>query len=350
MPTTPARPSVLVKQNWTDSDIATTAHSSDTNPHTQHHNDLATNLNTAYAPSVLALYDFSVDPGLGYYALTQPTGHESFTPTLVGGRLRYTGDAGITDVNHRIMAPSGKLGHLGDSEVFSEWHALDQSLAAASSNRQMGHSHRVTHDQQVRKIGVATSAASSTISDSTAPFVASEFIGNIGGQKNYYVTIIAGTGLGQTRRIVANTTTALTVDSAWSTAPNTSSYYKVWSYNVRGVVWAWDILFTRGIFHCYVWEGTAQISLGNVDLTAYLQPSGTYVELPWYVKTRLLGRQAQVAVWKGTDAESDYTTSGRSGSFTLPAGFDQSGESGLYVGHLDVGQWMEFKNLIVRRI
>src|SRR5262245_43028309 len=44
---------------------------------------------------------------------------------------------------------------------------------------------------------------------------------------SYTVRIIAGTGVGQARSISANTSTQLTVSSAWDTPPDSSSFYVV---------------------------------------------------------------------------------------------------------------------------
>ena len=42
-----------------------------------------------------------------------------------------------------------------------------------------------------------------------------------------YVEIIAGTGAGQVRRIVSNTSTKLRLDRAWDVLPDTTSQYQI---------------------------------------------------------------------------------------------------------------------------
>lgn len=44
---------------------------------------------------------------------------------------------------------------------------------------------------------------------------------------NRAVTITAGTGIGQTGRIVSNTATVLTISPAWAVAPDATSVYKI---------------------------------------------------------------------------------------------------------------------------
>lgn len=67
---------------------------------------------------------------------------------------------------------------------------------------------------------VTASTSSTSLTDTTtAGFVA----GHVGAP----IAIVAGTGQGQIRRILSRTTTAVTVDSAWTTTPDTTSVYLV---------------------------------------------------------------------------------------------------------------------------
>jgi len=68
--------------------------------------------------------------------------------------------------------------------------------------------------------GTATAGGATTLTDSTKAWVASGFIGR-------NVRINSGTGIGQTRRITANTATQLTVSSAWTTNPDATSVYAI---------------------------------------------------------------------------------------------------------------------------
>ncbi len=66
----------------------------------------------------------------------------------------------------------------------------------------------------------ATTATSTTIGDSTEAWIPNEFSGQI-------VTLTGGTGAGQTRRVVSNTATVLTVSPAFATTPDTTTDFKV---------------------------------------------------------------------------------------------------------------------------
>jgi hypothetical protein len=68
--------------------------------------------------------------------------------------------------------------------------------------------------------GTATSGGASTLTDTGKSWTTDQHLGRV-------VKITAGTGSGQSKRISANTATQLTVESAWSTAPDATSQYKI---------------------------------------------------------------------------------------------------------------------------
>lgn len=72
--------------------------------------------------------------------------------------------------------------------------------------------------------GTATGGASGTLIDSGAPFGgASAYVG-------YFVRIVYGTGVGQTREIASHDTTTLTLTSNWTVTVSTDSKYEVFQY------------------------------------------------------------------------------------------------------------------------
>jgi len=68
--------------------------------------------------------------------------------------------------------------------------------------------------------GVATAGASTTLTNSAKSWTTNQWT-------NYQVRIVSGTGIGQYRTIASNTGTVLTVSSAWSTNPDTTSVYEI---------------------------------------------------------------------------------------------------------------------------
>ena len=79
----------------------------------------------------------------------------------------------------------------------------------------------ITHStyHSVEDSGTATSGAATTLTDSSQSWTANEW-------DNYVVWIYGGTGSGQWREIVSNTTTALTV-ATWTTNPDNTSTYRI---------------------------------------------------------------------------------------------------------------------------
>jgi hypothetical protein len=67
---------------------------------------------------------------------------------------------------------------------------------------------------------LATSGAASSITKSSATWTTNAYT-------DMYVWIYAGTGSEQMRKIVSNTATALTVDRAWDTNPDNTSYFRI---------------------------------------------------------------------------------------------------------------------------
>lgn len=68
--------------------------------------------------------------------------------------------------------------------------------------------------------GTATAGTSTSLTDSTKSWTVNRW-------SNYAVRIMAGTGAGQLRPILSNTSTALTVYGSWTTAPDNTSIYTI---------------------------------------------------------------------------------------------------------------------------
>ena len=68
--------------------------------------------------------------------------------------------------------------------------------------------------------GTATAGAASALTNSAKNWTVNQW-------SNYQVRITAGTGAGQIRTIASNTATALTVGTAWTTAPDATSVYAI---------------------------------------------------------------------------------------------------------------------------
>ncbi|RLF25311.1 MAG: hypothetical protein DRN01_06540, partial [Thermoplasmata archaeon] len=76
----------------------------------------------------------------------------------------------------------------------------------------------VNNISEATEIGIATSSTATTLVDTSKDWENDVWLGDI-------VIIIAGTGKGQVRTISSNTSDTLTVSSAWTTNPDTTSEY-----------------------------------------------------------------------------------------------------------------------------
>jgi hypothetical protein len=72
--------------------------------------------------------------------------------------------------------------------------------------------------------GNASAGGASTLTDASRAWTVNQWA-------NTLVKIISGTGVGQYRVVTSNTATILTVNSAWTTAPDTTSVYEVGSFS-----------------------------------------------------------------------------------------------------------------------
>ena len=75
--------------------------------------------------------------------------------------------------------------------------------------------------------GMATSATNSTLVNTSKSWTVNQWTG-------YQIRIVSGTGAGQIRAILSNTSTAITVDSNWTINPNSTSLYVIESDNFTG--------------------------------------------------------------------------------------------------------------------
>lgn len=87
---------------------------------------------------------------------------------------------------------------------------------------------------QIMGYDAGTSSGSNTASilnDSTKTWVANRYA-------NYAVRILFGTGAGQLRRIISNTTTALTINTGWNILPDSTSVYSIQG-DSDGLIFSW---------------------------------------------------------------------------------------------------------------
>lgn len=108
-----------------------------------------------------------------------------------------------------------------DDFVFSSngTTGTDNNLTTAAAHR-LYNDARPLVNKKVITVTDATTASSTTVGDSAETWIPNEFAGLL-------VTLTADTGSDQTRRIVSNTTTTLTVSPAFTVAPDTTTDFKI---------------------------------------------------------------------------------------------------------------------------
>jgi hypothetical protein len=85
--------------------------------------------------------------------------------------------------------------------------------------------------------GAVSSATATTLTDTTQSWTNNySLIQSSTLDHHYYVTIIAGPGLGQVRQVVSNTTTTITVDSPWTIIPTSACRYAINPYGANHVL------------------------------------------------------------------------------------------------------------------
>jgi hypothetical protein len=106
--------------------------------------------------------------------------------------------------------------------------------------------------------GTVTASTASSLTDGTATF----YTGG-SGYTSVYVSIIAGTGINQRRKITSNTATTLNVSPNWTTQPDVTSTYGIGAINAywKSKHFTWDSLKTKLIHYVKV--------LFNVKSTSY---------------------------------------------------------------------------------
>ena len=105
-----------------------------------------------------------------------------------------------------------------DDIMFSTENVTSANLSIYA--RRLHQEGRAASQRKTISVIDATTVSTTTIGDSAETWIPNEFVGS-------FVEITGGTGVGQTRKIVANTTTTMTVSPAWTTTPNTTSDFQV---------------------------------------------------------------------------------------------------------------------------
>jgi hypothetical protein len=91
--------------------------------------------------------------------------------------------------------------------------------------------------------------------------------------------------------------------------------------------------------------------IGGFELTEIFRPGGPGTfelpPFPWRMCARAVGNTVSFIVWPTSHAKPAWNDARYGGSVTLPAGWDQPGKAGWYIGHLKAGESSSFADLTV---
>lgn len=186
----------------------------------------------------------------------------------------------------------------------------------------------------------ATAGAATSLTDGAASFVANAWNGGT-------ITIVAGTGAGQTRTISTNTATVFNVTAAWTVNPNATSVYTlsktattpgsggaydVWtSGNTRtnstpvtngdaGNQKAWCILQSTGGTRQIILQNTAGSGVGGAGWSSYAN-----IAYNPGITNRFIGMVASAATTGGAAADEYFLYGARDGNGAEIANFVTAG-------------------------
>jgi len=138
---------------------------------------------------------------------------EIWSAIPTGTMIAFNGIYGLEHNNFYLVCSGGY--------IFRFYNMAYPSLLLNSQGNIVGTYNNplyVNNISEATEIGIATSSTATTLVDTSKDWENDVWLGDI-------VVIIAGTGKGQVRTISSNTSDTLTVSSAWTTNPDTTSEY-----------------------------------------------------------------------------------------------------------------------------
>jgi hypothetical protein len=110
----------------------------------------------------------------------------------------------------------------------------------------------------------------------------------------------------------------------------------VWIWNYAFNVHLWDTAVRPGAL-----DGIAQFVLSP----ALGAPMAASPDLPWRMCARAVGRRVDLLVWPLARPQPEWGDPAYGGSVALPAGWDEPGQPGWYIGHLHPHDEVGFTDL-----
>lgn len=142
-------------------------------------------------------------------------------PDFMGEDIYESRWQNITSSNKYQPLMIGTIYHSWDGKIYTYTKFSETSVTAAAGHLLSP----IANDTTANITGSSNTVDEPYVEDSAEDYVA-------GALRGYYLYINGGTGAGQTRRIVNNTTTRIYVSRAFDTALSTDSDLIIWSPNV----------------------------------------------------------------------------------------------------------------------
>ncbi|MBP9699938.1 hypothetical protein KBD71_01515 [Candidatus Woesebacteria bacterium] len=191
-------------------------------------------------------------------------------------------------------------GQLDDITYSNSTTTIAQMSAAQA--RRLYNDARPTVGKRVITVADATTVSSTTIGDSGEAWIPNEFSGMI-------VTLTEGTGVGQTRRVVSNTTTTLTVTPAFSPGPDTTTDFEI---DPEALYGASNTVYAIGITSEAPLGEARQMCVGTNDsadgggVTCYNHQAGPNIIADVF-HTQAEQDDDAGNVWSGTNSDNIHT-------------------------------------------
>src|SRR5690348_4057085 len=156
---------------------------------------------------------------LSYHTATQDAG-----TAVEGGSMRFKqADNDTVDANNPIPIPGAGSNYsyikqLQFSAGTTPANQLTNLKVYSDGGNGLGTGVDIVVASFAAVTGTATSGAASTLTDTGKSWTVNQFA-------NFALKITGGTGSGQTKTVVSNTATVLTISGTWTTNPDNTSTY-----------------------------------------------------------------------------------------------------------------------------
>jgi len=140
-------------------------------------------------------------------------------PLTIGGTSYLDGLIDEVRIYNRALSAEEVRYHYNHGGPVAAWD-MDEGSGTKINDQSGNHNDGVLTNFNTTDSGTAESGTSDTLTDDNKTWTASQWV-------NGKITITSGTGAGQSKTVTANTGQTITVDSNWTTNPDSTSVYSL---------------------------------------------------------------------------------------------------------------------------